>query len=1151
MPYRYRTSASSAPVPPAGRGSSLSVPRAEIVFMQTTRTTEAPRRGDRTATLVRGPKVATERRTWSGAAADLLDSDPHESNHAGGGASAARSWAPWQVLGGPGTGKSALMADYAVTRMVADDPESVLVLTQSKRAATSMRAQITDGVFADDESVRATREPLVRTVHSYAFAVLRLQAAIYGNPPPRLLTGAEQDAVVREMLRGDLEDGAREWPDRLRPALGMSGFATAVRDLMLRSAERGIGPEELIKLGRSCSRPEWVAVGRFATRYEQAMLLRGSVGVEAAGATAPGLDAAELIGSALAAFATDPELLRTERARIRHLIVDDAQHLDPQAAELVRLIGAGTASTVIAGDPDQSVFAFRGADPSFVADLAEPGSTRRIVLHRNFRSVPEVVRVSASVAARLPGPGRHRGASAVGLARYPGARSSVRVHSSAAKEAAAIADAMRRAHLTDGVPWSDMAIVVRSVPRAVAPLRRALQAAGVPLLTPASELPLHRQHGAVGLLLVLRALVDTTFEGEDALALISGPVGAADPVSLRRLRRGVRRVELAGGGDRDSAELLREIIVETGRSDAEDTSRPTEWTGRLSDVESAPLRRVLSVVRKARAVVERGRGVEDVLWAAWQASGLERRWSTASTWGGSVGAQADRDLDAVVALFDSAAAYVDRLPQARLSGFVEYISGQQIPVTNASRPSAPTDAVILLSAHSAAGREWDFVAVAGVQEGLWPGLRARGSVLGTEALVDLASGIGEPGRSIDSALSKTAPLLADERKLFLVACSRARSVLMVSAVDSATGDADLVRSRFLDELRFGAGEDEEWDTSPERHPESRILALPMLVAELRGVVCDPQTAERDPSRHERASRQLARLARAGVKGAHPDTWFGVGGVSTSAPLWNAEDGPVPLSPSSVEQLTTCPLRWMLDRHGGNDGANTYAVTGTLVHTLVQAVAGEVAPDQVRRALEDAWDAVDLGSQWYSKRELARTSGMLATFENWLRGTRGELTEVGVEVEVSGTLESRAEGEPAVALRGRIDRLERDRDGRPVIVDVKTAKTVVSKEDARNHSQLATYQVAAAAGAIVGEPASQPGGARLVFVAKPHNKEGAAQRIQDAPTAEKLAEWRDAVHEAAAATRGPTFTAQVNDGCRHCPVKSSCPAHETGRQVTEN
>ncbi|RZK75004.1 MAG: PD-(D/E)XK nuclease family protein, partial [Rhodococcus sp. (in: high G+C Gram-positive bacteria)] len=332
-------------------------------------------------------------------------------------------------------------------------------------------------------------------------------------------------------------------------------------------------------------------------------------------------------------------------------------------------------------------------------------------------------------------------------------------------------------------------------------------------------------------------------------------------------------------------------------------------------------------------------------------------------------------------------------------------------------------------------------------------------------------------------------------------------------------------------------------------PATRVLALPALVAELRSVVCDPDVAESDPARQGRAARQLARLADAGVRGAHPDQWYGTAEPSTGVALWNEEDGPVSLSPSTIDLLDTCPLRWLLERHGGTDGDNTHAIAGTLVHTLVQALAGRIPPDQVERALENAWDSIDLGSQWYSRRELDRTRDMLATFTAWLGNTRSELTEVGIEVAVDGVLEPLEEGSPTIRLRGRIDRLERDAEGRPVIVDVKTARSPVTKDDAQQHAQLAAYQVAAATGAIDGEPASKPGGARLVFVAKPHKKEGATQRVQAPLSDEDLETWLAVIHAAAAATKGPEFLARVNDGCRHCPVRTSCPAHDEGRQVT--
>ncbi|BCN45075.1 ATP-dependent helicase [Prescottella equi] len=1090
-----------------------------------------------TARLVGRRGSTPSLRTWSADPARVLT-----------GAPPGRGWHPWQILGGPGTGKTTLLVDAAVARIVAgEDPESVLVLTQSRRAATAIREQITERLLAaehDPESPgvqpRATREPLVRTVHSYAFAVLRLQAAAHGNPPPRLITGAEQDAVLRELLRGDIADGGGMWPERLRPALGMTGFAVELRNLMLRANERGLGPEDLIDLGYAHDKAEWVAAGRFAAHYEQGMLLRGAVGMEAPEATAPALDAAELISAALTAFATDRDLLRRERARVRHLLVDDAQHLDPQAAQLVRLIGTGTASTAIAGDPDQAIFAFRGADPRFLTGLADRGDPAQVILDTNFRAAPAVARVAGRIAGLLPGNPPHRGAAVPVTEDDTDGRAVVRVLSTPAKEAALVADTLRRAHLIDGVPWSEMAIVARSVPRVLPPLRRALLSAGVPVTTAASELPLAKQHGVAGLLSVMRALVGGEFTGEDAIALLSGPIGGAEPVSLRRLRRGLRRVELASGGDRDSAELLRALLV-----DGPDADGVAHLLPGLTDVESLSLRRVLKVLRRARVPLQRGRGIEEVLWAAWQATGLERRWAAASAFGGPIGAQADRDLDAVVALFDAAANYVDRLPRAQLSGFVDYLVEQAIPGPAPMRAVASQETVTVLSAHSAAGRQWRVVVVLGVQEGLWPSLGARGTLLGTEELIEITSGLGE----VDKTLSRTAPLLAEERRLFLVACSRARDSLLVTAVDSSSGDTELVRSRFVDDLLRGADDLDVDEVAPVTDDTPRVLALPALVAELRSVVCDPDVAVADPERQQRAAHQLARLAEAGVRGAHPDQWYGTSAPSSDVGLWDPEDGPVPLSPSTIELIANCPLRWMLERHGGSDGDNTHAIAGTLVHTLVQALAGHIPPDQVDHALETAWDSVDLGSEWFSRRELERTRGMLDNFADWLRGTRSELTEIGVEVAVDGVLEPRTEGEATVRIRGRIDRLERDSDGRPVVIDVKTAKAAVTKEQAEQHAQLAAYQVAAARGLIDGVPASQPGGARLVFVAKPHKKEGSTQRIQSALDDDGVALWENVIHDAAAATRGPTFLARINDGCRHCPVLSSCPAHDEGRQVT--
>ncbi|MDT7592005.1 MAG: hypothetical protein QOH45_1536, partial [Pseudonocardiales bacterium] len=273
-----------------------------------------------------------------------------------------------RVLGGPGTGKTTVLVESVQRRIRAGaDPERLLVLVGSRRAAGDLRERITarltepSGHGGVESGFGTVREPLVRTVHSYAFGLLRLHASRVGDPPPRLLAGPEQDAVVRELLAGELAGDVpgSGWPERLRPALGVPGFATELRELLLRAAERGLGPYELAEMGARHDMPEWVAAGRFFLGYEQVTLLRGAAGSEAPQATSAALDAAELVAAALDVLAADPELLAAERLRIRHLLADDAQDLDPQQMQLVRLLGETAETFVLAGDPDQAVLGFR------------------------------------------------------------------------------------------------------------------------------------------------------------------------------------------------------------------------------------------------------------------------------------------------------------------------------------------------------------------------------------------------------------------------------------------------------------------------------------------------------------------------------------------------------------------------------------------------------------------------------------------------------------------------------------------------------------------------------------------------------------------------------------------------------------------------
>ncbi len=1017
-----------------------------------------------------------------------------------------------RVLGGPGTGKTTLVAEVAADRILrlGVPPENVLVLTSGKAAAARMRAQITKRLTSR-QGLRTAQEPLVRTVHSYAFAVLRLQAVLAEVPQPRMLNGPDQDALIRDLLDGDLEHGALNWPDSLRAALPAEAFAGELRDLLLQVAERGVDPSQLIEQGERHGRPEWVAAGKFGVQYEQVTSLRSE------GRGPAELDAAESVARALQAFGTDPKLLAAEQDRVRYLLVDDAQQLDPQQFDLINVLGRTAREFLLAGDPDQAVHSFRGADPSGLTE-AEPDSTE--VLTTGYRMSPAVHTAVGRLIKGLPGAGPQR---ALRPPDGDGGSVQVRLLGTQAQEAAWVADQLRRAHLLDEVPWSDMAVIVRSTGRSLPVLRRALLAAGVPLAVPVDDVPLAHRTAIRPLLMLLHcAASPAALDPDAAEALLSSSLGGADPLALRRLRRGLLRLQKATGEQKSSGDLLVEVL------------RDGDRLAGLEDAAARPARRLASLLATATEVI--GKGVEEALWRVWKASGLEQRWVAASERGGVTGAQADRDLDAVVALFDAAAQYADRKPGSDVVGFVEELRKQRITGSSLA-PTAPAgDAVSVLTAHASAGREWGVVAIPGVQEGTWPDLRLRGSVLHTGRLVDALSGVDEQDR-----VSATAPLLAEERRLLLVAAGRARRSLLVSAVRGE----DEQPSRFLDELE-GISTDAE-QQRPLLRPE-RGLVLGELVAELRRVVCD---GEAKPGRRERAAEQLARLAVAGVPGADPDGWYGLPESSTDAPLVE-QDEAVKVSPSTVDVLSKCPLRWMVQRHGGEDAAELASVTGTLVHALVEKAAEGADREQLRVALDQAWQSVDAGAPWFSRHERRRVEGMLDAFLGWLESSRAELTQLGVERDLDLEVPSR-EGGPKLRLRGRVDRLEADGDGKPVVVDVKTSKSAVSAGDAQEHPQLAVYQLAAALGAFQGGETSadaltEPGGARLLYVAKSSRQGPWTERAQEGLDEDRLRVWLDVVHDAAASSVGPAYVAAENSDCPRCPARPSCPIHPEGRQV---
>ncbi|HVV30018.1 MAG TPA: ATP-dependent helicase, partial [Mycobacteriales bacterium] len=679
---------------------------------------------------------------------------------------AAHAGGPLLVLAGPGTGKTATLVEAVARRVEAGAaPDSLLLLTFSRRAAGELRERLALRLAG-----RGTA-PAAWTFHSFCLALLTEERArsAPGDPRPRLLSGPDQEAVIRELLRGDLADG-RAWPPPLGAVLDTRGLADEVRALVARAQLLGLSPAEFADVAGD--RADWQAVARF---YEQYLVNLESQSL---------LDYAELVARA-ASTAHRPDVRERLRARFAAVWVDEYQDTDPAQESLLRALAGNGRDVTVVGDPDQAIYAFRGASVAGISRFPDAfrtvsGAPAPVAALRTCRRAgPELVAASRLVAARLPAGhgGAHRDLVPAGQS---GSLQVVTLPTEAA-EAEWIADRLRRAHLDDGMDWSRMAVLVRSGVASIPLLRRVFGSMGVPVEVARDEIPLSAEPALTPLLSVLRCVADPSqLTVERVRELLLSPLIGADPAELRRLGRTLRAL----ARQRDpvlpppgSAQLLHDAVIAPAV---------------LADAppgDSAATLRLVSLLEGARRVLDAGGTPADVLWFVWDSSLWRHRLLELSGGLSRDARAADRDLDAVVALFDA----VERTQQQRVGigvrALLETIAAQQIPAGSQDEAGLTRPGVRLLTAHRSKGLEWDLVVVAHVQEGAWPDLRARGSLLDPEEL-------GPQGAQPPADLRA---VLADERRLFYVGCTRARRELVVTAVAGVDEDAERP-SRFLDEL---------------------------------------------------------------------------------------------------------------------------------------------------------------------------------------------------------------------------------------------------------------------------------------------------------------------------------------------------------------
>ncbi|OHQ12457.1 UrvD/REP family ATP-dependent DNA helicase [Rothia sp. HMSC064F07] len=472
---------------------------------------------------------------------------------------------------------------------------------------------------------------------------------------------------------------------------------------------------------------------------------------------------------------------------------------------------------------------------------------------------------------------------------------------------------------------------------------------------------------------------------QSAITLLTSRLGGASSMDVRRLRQQLRSIELQSGGHRPSDDLLLGALLHP-------ETLPEEGVGRA-------VHRIAAVLSAGRKALARPESTStEVLWALWEASGLEKTWVAQSRGAGPDADAAHRNLDAMIGLFEAADRFDEQMRGAGAEQFLDFIDAQDLPMDTLAARGVRQDAVEILTPALAAGQSWRTVYVCGLQEGTWPNTTVRGSLLSTGDLTDLCDARlrqraqqaeQQPGESeqpvpparIRSYPERVRDTRHDELRMFAVAATRASTRLVLTAVrndDEAPGE-------FFDFVlpTDAVGDSTDVPITRVRRPAT----LRSLVAELRRTLVEESmnamraeeaqdgapmhnapeeetlTPEASAYRLDAASRTLARLANAQAPGAAPDEWWGLLPLSSTELLFahrpadhaeldenhgeehgeeqaeNPAENPgrrtITLSPSRLETIHSSPLDWLVSAARAEAQTDLSRSLGTLVHAIAE------------------------------------------------------------------------------------------------------------------------------------------------------------------------------------------------------------------------
>lgn len=1112
------------------------------------------------------------------------------------------------------------------TRVRADQLRTYLVQAQTQlasrqgqAASQSPQTQPSPAQSAPTASVQVDT-PRVFTPAAFALRILSqwFSQRLQPLPAPVLLMGADEDAALEQLI------GQVSWS---QPAevTQTRGFRAQIRNLFSRCGELGVDYQLLEQLGQAAQVQLWCEAAPLLKLWDS------QSDISAANrAMALKLDTARLQDRALYALEHWYQADVTAPPQLPDLVVvDDYQDCTAATARLLHALAAlnlgeaggqgwsagqapsaglggasgvgepggvgvsspsiggpggvsgtggsggvgmsdpstggpggvghrGSTQIVVLGNPDEAVETFRGGDPLMLASAARDFDAVALTLpqvHRGSRQIAALIELAVQ-QVQVAGCISQRRSNYQHLAQNS---QSVcfKVAPDDTVQVGAVAAHMRSLHLEQGLAWGQMAVIVRQS-SSVELIRQELRRGGVPLAPDTPALLLRSEPAAKALLDCARAALEQLLgvpvvQEEAARALLLSPLVGFSAIELRRLRR-----ILGESPDHLSIRVLSDTEL-------------------FDQLEAAPTlaakAKVAQAINEALAK-ERSEGLEALVWGAWQASGKAQYWRQLALdleADSLLRQRADHDLDVVISLFKRLEVWSERNPSAPGQQFLDELEAQQVASDSVAALGARPQGVSVLTVAACAGRQWEFVAVLGVDDGVWPNLRLRDSLTQTGLLTDIVSQRIADTVNLASLTSSSDPqalaqaraqICSDEMRLLVAAMSRANSQLWLGAVNGGEQGP----SSFFNYLSRQSG------IPIEPIQPGGAYTLRGLVATLRRQLM-LDLKHNDGAGAPQIAALLAALAQRGVPGADPRSWLGIAGASqflTDLPAQlegqdqlgtqaaahavvalkklqaqrvnQARQRGARLSPSDVENIETCPLRWYLQRHGGSPASSSAQQIGALIHWLAQQGQEHgLSREQLLDLFYRERSSLQLPGGWYGRQENQRVEKMVENLALYLANSPANM-QVEVECPVRAQVELEVDGAPLkIKISGRADRLEHTSQGIDVI-DFKTGASVDSA-GAQTNAQLATYRVA-----LQARGENVHGGA-LIMLGK-ENKKAQVDAITY-PGSRELAPsdyletgqgWdTDLISAAALDSLGPSYQARTGEHCRHCAYQDFCPA----------